>query len=872
MDKKNIQAILPLTPLQEGFLWHSIESGSKAGLVHMRCRLTGELNAVQLQQSWAAILQRHAALRTSVHWRNVKQPVQVVQKTSVLPWATLDHRQPNESGELAHETFSGHLHDLLGRDFDVELEIDKAPVFQITLIRLDEHRYELVWTSHHLLLDGWSCGLVLDQVLEHYDRATRGLTQSSFTAPQFADYLRWLNAQDQFAAQRYWSDYLAGFSKPTPLPIMARENANHTQTTEQISLSLEKTVAINDFLRHSRLTLNALMQGTWAILLGHFSKQNDVVFGNTISGRQSGFRDAEKIVGMLINVLPVRIELGNDQTVLEFLLAIQSDSFASVDYAFADSSRIQAASECPGQLYSSLLVVENQPAGHSIQSLTVSDIESGIVSAYSATIIIKPLSQLTIALTVSNTIANESGAQRLLKTFELILDQVVSGPHARFASLDLPNPQSEVLVAESRVSLVTSPPIKTTTKRPTNLLQAKLKRIWEQVLGVPSIDLTDSFFDLGGTSLLAMALFNRIEQEIGQKLPPTTLFETRTVAAMVELLNREKSIAAWSTIVEIKKGGDKPPLFIIDTATDLLIYRHLADRLEPDQAVYGFRARGMNHLPMDEVAAQFTAQMQAVQAQGPYFLGGMSGAGSLSWVIAQQLQAKGHKVGLLILFDCLGPDYPQFLAPLPRLGSYLKASWREFTRLIADRNYARRYELNNAQIAAEITESPAKENSSNRLSNRLTNSRALFRAMTVGRPLTEKIVNLAALAMIKMPTYTESNSIIVLLQGLLLQNYRSPGGRQSIGPDNTLAITASMYEHLYSKLAPYTGSILYFRAQETEPGMVEDSLAGWQRLIAGKVIWHSIPGSHVGMMQGANATVLATILTNELAKTRDERY
>jgi aspartate racemase len=187
-------------------------------------------------------------------------------------------------------------------------------------------------------------------------------------------------------------------------------------------------------------------------------------------------------------------------------------------------------------------------------------------------------------------------------------------------------------------------------------------RIWEAVLGIQPVGVTDSFFDLGGHSLLAARLFALIEKVCDQKLPLAALFQAPTVEQLARLLRQEIKGALWSPLVAIQPGGSRPPFFCIHGMHgNVLCYRDLAGFLGPDQPVYGLQAQGLDgkqpcHTRVEEMAAHYIREIRAVQAEGPYSLGGLSFGGVVAYEMAQQLHSHGQKVALLAMFDTWTPQ------------------------------------------------------------------------------------------------------------------------------------------------------------------------------------------------------------------------
>jgi len=210
---------------------------------------------------------------------------------------------------------------------------------------------------------------------------------------------------------------------------------------------------------------------------------------------------------------------------------------------------------------------------------------------------------------------------------------------------------------------------------------ARLTRIWQEMLGVEAITPDQSYFDLGGDSILAVQLFIRIEQEFNVKLPLATLFDAPTIGELAQILQREASASRWSPLVAIQPNGSRPALFCIHGADgNVLIYRNLSRCLGLDQPFYGLQAQGLdgNCPPLttiEDMAALYTKEIRRAQPHGPYFLGGYCMGGTLAFEVAQRLQKDGEQIALLALFDTT--DWSKIPAP-----SFWGKTYRATERLV----------------------------------------------------------------------------------------------------------------------------------------------------------------------------------------------
>ncbi len=218
---------------------------------------------------------------------------------------------------------------------------------------------------------------------------------------------------------------------------------------------------------------------------------------------------------------------------------------------------------------------------------------------------------------------------------------------------------------------------------PRDELEVQLTNIWEQVLGIQPIGIDDNFFELGGHSLLAVRLFVEIEREFGRNLPLAILFQHQTIAELAGVLRQAEWSAPWSSLVTIRAGGAKPPLFCVHPiGGNVLEYHTLANYLDQEQPVYGLQSQGLDgqHQPLrrvEEMASLYIKELRTIQPHGPYLLLGYSFGGLVTFEIAQQLAADGEQIALLAMLDCSAPHLPE-LRPsfIQSVGIHLSNLWQ----------------------------------------------------------------------------------------------------------------------------------------------------------------------------------------------------
>jgi amino acid adenylation domain-containing protein/non-ribosomal peptide synthase protein (TIGR01720 family) len=359
-DGREVEDVYPLTPLQAGMLFHGLVDTQGAYFDQIALRIGGIADPDAFATAWQRVTDRTPVLRSEVRWEGLEEPVQVVRRHVALPTARHDWR------DLSPDEREAALERLLAEDRAAGMELTAAPLTRIAVARLTGDEIMLVWTSHHLMLDGWSTGQIFAEVCETYAALTEGRAVNQPARRPFRDFLRWLREQDQERAERHWRDVLAGFAARTPLPYDRPPREAHRATSgalTRLELPREVSARLRETARSGGLTVNTVVQGAWALLLARYSGERDVVFGTTASGRPDGLPGVETMVGMFINTVPTRAVADGGREVAAWLRELQEQQSESRRFDFVSLARIQALSELPAAeaLFDSMVVFENYP-------------------------------------------------------------------------------------------------------------------------------------------------------------------------------------------------------------------------------------------------------------------------------------------------------------------------------------------------------------------------------------------------------------------------------------------------------------------------------------------------------------------------------
>ena len=316
-DPRRIEAIYPLSPLQEGMLFESLKSTASGVYVNQAVlTLRGSVDPLALQAAWRDVIGHFPALRTAFAYQGQARPQQVVFSSVEFALAQEDWRAGGAEGREAR--LQAFLQKERGRGFDFA----RAPLFTVVLVRVADDEYRLLWNHHHILLDGWSIPHVYDALAQAYEARRRGQPPTLRHTEPYEAYIRWLQAQDPRQAEAFWREYLAGFEDKTALPLVRSERPEGLKpgvsyASREFTLPGALYAALDENARQHRLTLNTFVQFAWGLLLSRYTGSHDVLFGAVTSGRSPDLRGAESIVGLLINTVPVRLQTDARRQVID---------------------------------------------------------------------------------------------------------------------------------------------------------------------------------------------------------------------------------------------------------------------------------------------------------------------------------------------------------------------------------------------------------------------------------------------------------------------------------------------------------------------------------------------------------------------------
>ncbi|MFL5804695.1 MAG: amino acid adenylation domain-containing protein [Roseiflexaceae bacterium] len=440
MKPKNIEDMYPLSPMQQGMLFHARYAPDSAlYFVQWATVLRGDLNGPAFQEAWQAAIDRHPALRTLFIWEGLDAPLQVVRQQARARWVELDWRH------LAEGVQQEELAALLAADQSCGFDLSRAPLLRFHLIRLGDNTVQFVWSFHHLLLDGWAIALILKEVFAQYTALCHGAAFEPAPARPYREYIAWLQHRDLAQAERFWRTALRGFTAPTPfIGDQARQGSagigEHGERYD--ALPAADTARLQSFARVHQLTISTLVHGAWALLLSRYSGEEDVVFGSVVAGRPVELAGAETTIGLFLNTLPVRVRIERDAVVLSWLQAFQAQQVEARQYEYSPLAQVQGWSEVDHgmPLFESLLSFENYPAeslalgGPKLQVYGGRAIER---TNYPLNLSVMPGDELSLKLIYNTRRFDAATIERLAGHFKTLLQSIAADPSQRLADVVL---------------------------------------------------------------------------------------------------------------------------------------------------------------------------------------------------------------------------------------------------------------------------------------------------------------------------------------------------------------------------------------------------------------------------------------------------
>ncbi|SEG80937.1 amino acid adenylation domain-containing protein [Thermomonospora echinospora] len=432
--RSQLEDILPLSPLQQGLFFHALhDADSDVYTAQGVLDLEGPLEAATLRRAAATLLRRHANLRTGFRQRKEGSPVQVVHREVTLPWQEVDL-----SGLPAAQAEAEAVR-LADAERAHRWDMARPPLLRFLLARLGPDRHRLIFTNHHILLDGWSTPILQTELFALY--VAGGNDTGLPRVTPYKNYLAWVARQDRAAAEAAWRDALAGLEEPTLVAPQAAGGDPAVPQRVRVRLETDLTAALTERARAHGTTLSTVLQLAWGLLLGRLTGRTDVVFGVAVSGRPPELPGVEQMIGLFINTIPVRVRLRPADTVADALRALQREQADLMPHHHLGLADIQRLSGLGG-LFDTMTVLENYPfdpdsEGADLGGLRVRGTGGHDASHYPLALAAVPGERLSLRLDHRPDVFTAEAAKRLMRRLRRVLSAIAHEPDLPLARIDV---------------------------------------------------------------------------------------------------------------------------------------------------------------------------------------------------------------------------------------------------------------------------------------------------------------------------------------------------------------------------------------------------------------------------------------------------
>ncbi|HEX9062541.1 MAG TPA: amino acid adenylation domain-containing protein, partial [Clostridia bacterium] len=447
--KENVKDIYLLSPMQQGMLFHTLLN-SKDGTYfeQLSFDICGKLDIDHLEQSFNKLIERHDALRTNFVYEKTKNPVQVVfrEKTSKIHYEDISFRTDK----------AAVIEEIMRKDKENGFDLTRDNLIRMTVLKVNHDNYKVFISFHHIIIDGWCIGVILEEMFKIYEAVNGGKPLDLPDAYPYSGYIKWLDKQNFEEASQYWKGYLEGYEELSTLPKCNNKNVEENYDHEEVRFNIdgsllslaERTAANNN------VTLNTLLQAVWGILLQKYNNTDDVAFGTVLSGRTPQIAGVERMLGLLINTVPVRVKTSKDESFADLINKIQKNMLECEKYGHYPLYETQSGLQLKQGLLDHVFIFENYPLekyismfgeNHSL-GFNINNLNLSEKTNYDFNIELIPGEGLEIKIIYNKMVYAKYTIDSLYTHFFEILKAVTQNPDVLIKDIDiLPSEEKEQL-------------------------------------------------------------------------------------------------------------------------------------------------------------------------------------------------------------------------------------------------------------------------------------------------------------------------------------------------------------------------------------------------------------------------------------------
>ncbi|NIM14289.1 MAG: AMP-binding protein, partial [Candidatus Aminicenantes bacterium] len=582
LERRNIDDILTLTPMQEGMLFHYLKQPeSDLYFEQLSLNLEGDINIEIFKGAWNVVIETNEMLRAVFRWEKVKHPVQVILKHHKVPIHIYDFSDRDSIQKKKA------VEEIKIKDKQLKFDLHTVP-FRVTLCKLAKAEYKLIISNHHILYDGWSNGIILKEFFEAYEALLLEVSPTPPVKTKFRRFIEWVQGRDAKKDTEFWKEYLEGFYKGKIFPGKKKKRRDITFTGNcQIKVPEDLKNSLEEFVKSHNITFASLFYSVWGLLLQQYNSTHDVLFDTTVSGRSAKINAIEDIVGLFINTLPLRVQIHPHEKIPDFLSRtyrmlqqwreFESSSLLNINEYLDDCHR--------ESLFDSVVVIENYPLDRILMAenstLSVRSFSISGMTRYDLTVLVTLFDEITLNFTYNKELFDEDITAKLAGDFIYIIKNIIENSQKEISGLMLLSGEVKDKLLErytpNHVEYEEQAGVYTA---PRDLLEERLAGIWAQLYGMDKseIGIDTNFFDFGGHSLKASLLAAKIHQEFNARVPLVEIFRHPTIRELAGYITQSLE----DKYIPIKPTETKE-FYRVSSAQKRLYMLH---QLNPESTVY----------------------------------------------------------------------------------------------------------------------------------------------------------------------------------------------------------------------------------------------------------------------------------------------
>ncbi|HEY9261651.1 amino acid adenylation domain-containing protein [Chitinophaga sp.] len=432
-----IKDIYPLSPMQEGMLYHYLLDQKEASYFEQTSyHLSGQLDIALVREAYQQLVIRYDILRTIFVYEDLERPLQIV----------LAEREGNFIYEDISEEVAAAGRDIVVQryrqaDRKRKFRLSEEVPIRMSIYQTGEQDYEFIWSAHHILMDGWCVSILVSEFSVIYRSLLKGIYPDLPPVQPYSDYITWLENRDKKATVNYWQQYLAGYESVAAIPVPKQMTRGFELGIDGIVMDEQTSLALKRICTKYSITLNTLLQGAWGIVLSKYNNSQDVVFGSVVSGRPAELPGVEKMIGLFINTMPVRIKYSGEESVSDFLSAIQEQALESEAHHYSSLPDIQAVSVLGKDLLDHIMIYYNYPSFNEIadqeSDYEVTNFEVFQPTTYNLSLVVMPGNEINVNFNYNTHVYDKATIEQVAQQLQQVIHQMAANADMSVSKISL---------------------------------------------------------------------------------------------------------------------------------------------------------------------------------------------------------------------------------------------------------------------------------------------------------------------------------------------------------------------------------------------------------------------------------------------------